>query len=111
MRKIKLAILSIVMLVTVGCSDNALDTVGTLVNVKIVDIGESDPCMRCAMSYDITFEKNGEKVILRTSDEDLARTLSVGTTVDVDYDADYHIDKVVFRNIQSDVGRRNEEGL
>lgn len=103
------ALLIFVFLVAVaGCADTQNETIGVLENVKIIEKTEVDPCARCGTEYSVTFEKDGEEVVLNTINDNLYRALSEGTTVDVYFDSEYYIDRIKFKNIQKPVDKNNK---
>jgi uncharacterized protein YceK len=80
--------------VTVGDSTESDEPYGKYYEVKVAGNDELSDCYRyCSGKRDITFEKDGNTVVLKAYDSD-AQALKVGNVVNVEFDDDYWITKV-----------------
>lgn len=88
------------LLLLTGCQLEVqpINSIGTFENMTVVD-KKTISGFRYA-SYEITFEKNGEKVVLKTSSDEQHDALVKGVTVNVEYEKDtFYITNIEFPNL------------
>jgi uncharacterized protein YceK len=98
--------------VTVGDSTESDEPYGKYYEVKVAGNDELSDCYRyCSGKRDITFERDGNTVVLKAYDSD-AQALKVGNVVDVEFDEDYWITKVEIPGLEGDEdGEQGQENM
>lgn len=107
MKKVSMILIVVFLLILTGCQVEVqpINSIGNFENMTVVD-KKTISGFRYA-SYEITFEKNGEKVVLKTSSDEQHDALVKGVTVNVEYEKDtFYITNIEFPNLE---GTRSEK--